>query len=183
MGGQVVELNDQSYKIKWFSLREYLWKRKFGYTPKFETTDIKWTVVNTHGLITVPLEMLRPSIHTERGNIRVPVEQTPHYAWIKDLVDGKDDTLSRAKYRSYIENYHSDAIDVAKSIELHLANVVKLVDEYKSTPHRSNSITIITSAPKRKWNICQYNVKIYDGVHRAAIAMALGHKAIRCMIK
>ena len=170
-------------KIKLFSLRELLWKRKFGYTPKHDTTDIRWAIVNTHGIINVPLKLLLPAIQTQKGNIRIKIEQTPHYAWIKDLVDGKDDTLSSKRYRLYIEPYHLDATDVEKSIRLHLESVVKLVHYYQSNPDKARSIAIITSAPKRKWHVFQYKVKIYDGVHRAAIAMALGHKTIQCMIK
>lgn len=169
--------------MKLFTLRDYLWKRKFSYISEPQTIDIGCTTVNTHGIITVPLKILLCGICTKNGNIRVPLEQTPHYQWIKDLVDGNDDSFSKENYREYLETFFSRDINFPWSTDEKLNNVMKMVSFYKSDAQRSQSITIITDAPKWKFYICSYVIKIYDGVHRAAIAMALGHKYIRCMVK
>ena len=170
-------------RSKHFSLREHLWKRKFGYKPKPNTVDIGWTMVDTHGVITVPIKMLRPSICTENGNVRVPLEKTPHYQWIKDLVDGNDDAVSKKKYRRYLEAFCSNDPCFPWNAEEKLDNMKKTVSLYKSDPERCRAVTIITSAPKRKFRVCPYTVKIYDGVHRASIAMALGNESILCLVK
>ena len=170
-------------KSRYFSLKEYLWKKKFDYKPDPKTIDIIWTRVNTHGIITAPVKILLPAIYTKNGNIRVPLEQTPHYLWIKDLVDGNDDSFSKENYRKYLEAFCSHDIHFPWSTEEKINNVIKMVSLYKSDAQKSQAITIITGAPKWKFYICSYVVKIYDGVHRAAIAMASGHKFIRCRVK
>jgi hypothetical protein len=170
-------------KMKLFTLRDYLWKKKFGYIFEPQTIDIGWTTVNTHGIITVPPKILSCGICTKNGNIRVPLEQTLHYQWIKDLVDGNDDSFSKENYRKYLEGFCSHDMCFPWTTDEKLNNVMKMVSLYKSDAQKSQPITIITGAPKWKFYICSYVIKIYDGVHRAAIAMALGHRSIRCMVK
>ena len=170
-------------KSKHLCLRGYLWKRRFGYKPEPKSIDLRWTTVITHGVITVPIKTLLPSMCTENGNVRVPIENTPHYQWIKDLVDGNDDAVSKENYRRYVEAFCSHDTYFPWSAEEKLNNVIKMVASYQSDPEKREAITIITAAPKRKFRVCPYAVKIYDGVHRAAIAMALGNKCIRCLVK
>ena len=170
-------------KPKRFALREHLWKRKFGYKPEPNTVDVGWTTVKTHGVIAVPVDILLPSVCTKNGNIRVPLRQTAHYHWIRDIVDENDDSASREEYKKYIEEFHLEHIYPQKSLEQRLNHVVEMVSSYKSDAEKSRSITIITGAPTRKFRVCPYAVKIYDGVHRAAIAMALGNTFIRCLVK
>jgi hypothetical protein len=170
-------------KLAHFSLREYLWKRKFGYISNPQVIDIGWTIVNVYGTITIPLDMLLAAISTKNGNIRVPIEQTPHYCWIKSLVDGEDDPVSREKYLEYNRLFQAKDVFMPNDMEKRLDHMKAQVSLYRSDIEKIKSIAIITSAPKRKFRMLPYAAKIYDGVHRACIMRAFGYKSIQCLVK
>lgn len=167
----------------YFSLREYLWKRKFDYMPDPQTVDMRWKTVCVHGTITVAIDMLLAAICTENGNIRVPVKQTQHYRWIKSLIDGVNDPVSRGEYIQYNKTFQSGDVNVPENVELWLDHMTAQVLQYKTNPDELKSIAIVTGAPKRKLYVGPYTAKIYDGVHRACIMRAFGYKTIRCLVK
>jgi hypothetical protein len=104
----------------------------------------------------------------------MPVEETPHYKWIKSLVLGNDDLHARDNYRDYLETYYPGE-DASAGLE----QVVSLVSLFKSKAG-SNLINIVTHPPMYYQGAdC---IVIYDGVHRSAIATALGQESIQCRL-
>ena len=155
-------------------LQELFWKHKFSYRRDPMPVDVRWGIVNTSGVIKVPLIIIRASIVTPTGNRLFKIEDTPHYPWIKALMEGHDDRYARAKYREYTETYWPE-----KSAEDALATVVALVESFRA--HRDTPITIVTLPPALIGYFDIY-VQICDGVHRAAIAKALGHEFVQCRL-
>jgi len=139
------------------------------------SVDIRWAIVNTHGFIRVPLGMLRAPIPTPEGELLMPIEATPHYPWIKSLVAGRDDVHLRDKYREHWAAYHH-----RDDTQARLEQVEALVESFKTRADHDSLITIVTHAPTR-YQGSDYIV-IYDGVHRSAIATALGHEFVRCRL-
>ena len=155
-------------------LYDLFWRIKFGYERNPMTIDVRWGIVDTSGVIQVPLIIIRASIATPTGNRLFKIEETPHYLWIKALIEGHDDRYARAKYREYTETYWPE-----ESAEDALATVVNLVESFRA--HHDTPITIVTLPPALIGDSDIY-VQIYDGVHRAAIAKALGHQFIQCRL-
>lgn len=159
-----------------FSLHDLFWRRKFGYKRDSETIDVGYGTVFTHGVIQVPLNVLRAPIHTPTGIRLMPIEETPHYQWIKALIEGNDDAYSRSKYREYVETFFPE-----EDTDAQLAKIVSLVSSFQSQSNGDSLITIVTHPPTRNRGSDSY-VVIYDGVHQSAIAKALGHTFIQCRL-
>lgn len=151
------------------------WRKKFGFKHDPMSVDVGWNVSDTSGVIQVPLNIVRAPIATPTGNQLVDIEDTPHYPWIKSLVEGHEDESARAKYRTYTETYWPE-----ENADDALTAVVGLVDSFRSH-HDDASITIITLPPELNEDSGFY-VQIYDGMHRASIAKALGHCFIQCRL-
>jgi len=90
------------------SLKDHFWMKAFGYRPMAHTEDIGWTVVHTHGIIKAPIHSLRASIQTAHGRERRTIAHTPHFAWIRHLVQGTDNHEARQGYIDYIETFSPD---------------------------------------------------------------------------
>ena len=139
------------------------------------SVDIHWAMVNTHGFIRAPLGILRAPIPTAEGELLMSVAETPHYPWIKSLVAGNDDVCLRDKYREHRAAYHP-----GEDTQDRLEQVVALVASFKARADHDSLITIVTHAPTR-YKGSDY-VVVLDGVHRSAIASALGHEFVRCRL-
>lgn len=162
--------------ISSFSVRDMFWRRQFSYKHDPQTVDVGWGTIRTSGVIQVPLHVLRAPIVTPMGTRLMAVEETPHYHWIKALIEGDDDAYSRDKYREYLETFYPE-VDLDEG----LADVVSLVSSLQTQSNSDSLITVVTHPPTRNRGSDPY-VVIYDGVHRSAIAKALGHKFIQCRL-
>jgi glycosyltransferase involved in cell wall biosynthesis len=156
-------------------LRDFVWRYRYGYTPDPLMVDVRWSSVRTHGFIKVPLNVLRSPIHTSAGIRLRPIEETPHYEWIRSLVAGHDDPSSRQAYRQYLETYYPEE-DMAAGLD----HVRATVSSFLSEILVDGSVEIVTYAPT--YYRGDHYIVIYDGVHRSAIAKALGHEIIRCRL-
>ncbi len=155
--------------------KDFLWRIKFGYKQDLINIDVRWATVFTHGIIKVPLNILRAPIVTSDGTQLMPIEDTPHYPWIKSIVEGCENLHLRDRYSSYLENYFPDDDKLVG-----LAQVIALVSSFKAAVNYHSIITIVTQIPVRYQG--SFYIVIYDGVHRAAIAKALGHEFIKCRL-
>ena len=150
--------------------------RKFNYVRAQEAVDVRWNLVKTHGFIMIPVDILRAPLVTPQGNGIFHIKETPHYKWIKSLVVGNDDEVARREYCEYIADFFPNS-----TVESEMENVLQLVDVFTSHADNDTQITIVTHSPKRVGK-SGFSVEIFDGLHRAAIATALGHLEIRCRI-
>jgi glycosyltransferase involved in cell wall biosynthesis len=156
--------------------RDLPWKRRYGFRPELQDFDLGFGRIGTFGIIRVPVDLLRSPILTEGGWNVTRLENTPHYGWIKDLAEERDDTDSRRAYRAYLEKFHPD-----EDIEYTLTKIVKLVSSIRAeTADSERVLTIATHPPARYRN--EFCAVIYDGNHRACIAKALGHSGIHCRL-
>lgn len=155
-----------------------LWRGKFDYRRDPKIIDVRWKTVYTKGMIRVPINILRAKITTREGKIAIPIEETPHYQWFKYFIEDNKNIYSDNKYREFIENFHPKV-----NVEEQLAYIQELARSIQSQPNSSSLITIVTYPPKINLRSGSYEVRIYDGVHRAAIAKVLGHRFIQCRIK
>jgi hypothetical protein len=155
--------------------RDLPWKRRYGFRPEFQDFDLGFGRIDTFGIIRVPVDLLRSPILTESGWKVTRLESTPHYRWIRDLADERDDTDSRREYRTYLERFHPD-----EDIEYTLAKIVKLVGAIREETADGRVLTIATHPPARYRS--EFCAVIYDGNHRACIAKALGHSHIDCRL-
>lgn len=157
------------------TMRDRAWKKKFGYQPAPAVADLGYGTIGTHGAIRIPLDMLRSPIMSPTGFKVVAVGETPHYRWIRDLVAGGDDSVSRKGYRQYLELYHLE-----DDIEASLAKVVDLVASIRAESAGGRELTVVTHPPSHfRDQLCAI---IFDGNHRASIAKALGHRHINCRL-
>jgi glycosyltransferase involved in cell wall biosynthesis len=159
-----------------FSLHDLFWRRQFGYRRDPKVFDAEWGTVQTSGVIKVSIDFLRAPIYTPTGLRLMLIEDTPHYHWLRCLIDGNDDTRSREKYREYIEDFFPEA-----DTDAQLAKIMRLATSFRSDSNSDSLVTIATFPPTRGQG-SELNVVIYDGVHRSAIAKALGHRFIQCRL-
>ncbi len=159
-------------------LEDRLWMKKFNYRPHLETEEISWTTVTTHGVILVPISALRATILTTEGRERRKITDTPHFRWIDSLVRGCEDLAARRGYHQYVETFFPD-LDADAAV----SGVVSLVTSIKASAYEDGALSVITGKPKRRLGVGPYFLKIYDGVHRSACALALGHQYIQCRIR
>jgi hypothetical protein len=155
-------------------LNELSWKRKFNYRFEQKTIDTRWSKVDTHGFIRAPLGILLAPMHTPNGKVLAAIEQTPHYRWIKTLISQNENPELKNQYREYLATYYPQ-----EDIEEGLRQVINLVDSVREQ-EPGYPLTIVTRAPK--FYRGSYYAVIFDGLHRAAIAQALGHKIIQCRL-
>lgn len=158
----------QSWKFN-----NFFWRRKFYYKKDPKIVDTGWSKSHTSGNIQVPLDILRANIWETSGLRSMIISETPHYQWIKDLVNKEDDTSSYQQYRRYIEIYFPEL-----EAEMQLNKVRELVRSFQSQ-EKPITISIVTNMPMKMGD---YFVEIVDGVHRTAIAKAFGHESIICQL-
>src|SRR3989338_3062199 len=94
--------------LNFYKPTSYRWKIKFHYTKEPKTIDILWTKVDTIGFINVPVDIISAGILTPLGLQMKQLEETPHFKLVKDLIENKDDSESRAKYYNYINTFFPD---------------------------------------------------------------------------
>jgi len=162
-----------SFPVKVCLNYNFSWPKEFNFKPEKVIVDVRWGKVDTYGIIRVPLNQIYAPLVTPTGNRLFKIEETPHYQWIKALVDGRNDRFVRAKYKEYIQTYFPEG-NLAE-----MEDVPELVKSFQSK--RDTPITIITLPPALNEN-ADIHVVVYDGVHRSAIAKAFGHKLIECRL-
>ena len=161
-------------KIK--NLSDSPWKKRFKYQYYKQTIDINNSPININGLIEVPVNRLRARIWTPAGLRSMPIKNTPHYKWIKDLIDGIKNDASYTIYKNYIQTFFPE-IDCAIAKK----NITNLVKSFSPRRNIKKSITIATFPPSRKPGSL-YSIIIFDGIHRSAIAEALGDETVNCQL-
>jgi|SRR3989344_1825742 len=176
IGRQVVKKMSKLLKErKFYTIDSFIWRHKYNFINQPKTVDIVWAKVNTIGTITVSLEIMRALLHTNKGLRIMALENTPHYKWIKDIISGKDDFISRSLYYDYIKNFFPN-----ENTESQLKKIKKMALSYKNQSEES-VYEIVSFPPARNENF-NYRVIIFDGNHRVAIAKALGHKSLKCYL-
>ena len=168
-------------KIKLFlqkiqSLSDIPWKKQFNFSSGNQSINIDKVSVDTYGLIEVPVNMLLARIWTSTGLKLRPVKDTPHFQWIKYLVKNNINVPLHSNYRTYVQTFFP-GVDIG----LLKKNVITLVKPYTSEKNSNQPITIVIYPPFRNTN-SSFSVVIFDGIHRAVIAKALGHKTVNCRI-
>lgn len=161
--------------ISRFSFYDISWRRKYSYKVDPKSIDVRWSNVDTCGIIKIPINILLAPIVTPSGNRLFTIEETPHYPWIKSLVEGNEMMHLREKYREYLATYYPEEDTVAG-----LEQVVALVSSFKSGESHPSLITIVAHLPVH-YKGSDY-VVIFDGVHRSAVAKAMGHEFIQCRL-
>jgi glycosyltransferase involved in cell wall biosynthesis len=151
------------------------WKRRFGFRREISTVDLGFGTIEAWGRMRLPLELLRCPLLSHGGWRVLPLEHTPHYAWISDLVERRDDTGSRQAYRRYIELFHPEEQPTEA-----LAKVEELVRTLASMQSHQQPVTIAVHPPAVYRG--QYCAVIYDGNHRACIAKATRQRHIDCRV-
>ncbi len=160
------------------TLREYCspaWKKKFNYKREPKILDVGWGKVNTIGSIIIPIDALYARIWIIDSLKIKPLEKTPHYRWIKDILEHKDDSLSRAAYYEYSKTFFPE-----EDPDLQLVNIKKMALAFKEQ-NDIHTAPIMTFPPFRMED-GSYHVVLCDGVHRSCIAKILGKKFITCRI-
>jgi len=158
----------------WLLFNVLFWKFSFHYKKDAQIVDVRWRTVETIGVIDAPIDLIFAPICTEKGNQLMHIENTPHYRWIKDLIEGKVNDLNKNEYFQYNRQYFPD-----ENADEQLNDVTRLVSEISS--QKNPTIEILTYPPNEILR-SDISFRIFDGVHRAAIAKSLGYKIIKCRI-
>lgn len=158
-----------------FTPSNLTWKRKYNYVREPKIIDISWQKVYTTGVIVVPIDSIYGRIRTSKGLKITPIEDTPHYQWINDIIKGGDDSLSRAVYYDYSKKFFPEEDPLTQ-----LDAVKKMVMSFKEKGDIEKA-DILTFPPAIKKD-GSYCVVLYDGTHRLSIAKALGRKFIKCHV-
>jgi hypothetical protein len=161
--------------IRLFFRNDSIWKKKFSFVSEHKEMDMIWQKVHTMGFVTVPLKNLLARIWTKSGIKEIPIEETPHYAWIKDIIENKDDSNSRTIYYQYVKTYFP-----RENVELRMERTKKMIFSFGNKKN-IHELPLVVSFPIKKTNN-EYDFIIYDGAHRASIAKALGEKEMQCYI-
>ena len=156
----------------------FLLARDFHYEHNPKLIDVGWKKVQSYGAFRCPIRFLRASIGTNKGKTLVKIEQTPHYRYVQGLVGGNIDSSTREVLSHYIKTFLPESIP-----EEVLEKTANLVKSMVQDPDFASKVSIVTYPPKRIRGTSAYEVRIYDGVHRACIANAMGYKYIRCRMK
>lgn len=159
-----------------FSLINFSLRKKFHYKYDPKNIDVGWGNIYTYGTIKIPLNILRANIYTPTGMRLVPIEETPHYQWINDLIQGNDNTDSYSKYHEYVKTFFPEL-----NTDEQLDKIKNLVRSILSQPNKNSQITITVYTSKYNRNSFPYII-IFDGNHRAAIAKSLGYNFIQCRL-
>lgn len=164
--------------LKSFFLYRFLWGKKFGYKHDPKAIDVGWNKVQTYGVFQCPVKFLQASIPTTTGQKLVPIEQTLHYQYIQSLIKGENGQSIRDMYRQYVEKFYP-----SRNPEDKLNETAKLIKSIVFESGFDPSKSIVTYPPKFNWGSGVYEVRIYDGLHRAAIAKELGYNFIQCRLR
>jgi len=157
-------------------------ERKFEYRSDPGEVDVRWATLKTRGTAVLPIAVLRPALRTPDGNVRVRIEEMPHYSWIRDSVRGNDDARSRHAYLEYVRRWIEEDVGSPYSPEARLAHFERLVRDFLTGNRPVSSLFVVSAPPKRRHRVGAVIAKLYDGVHRAALARALGEETIRSLI-
>ncbi|MDO8604207.1 MAG: hypothetical protein Q7K40_02285 [bacterium] len=158
-----------------FSPSNIAWRRKFNYVREPKIIDISWQKVYTTGVIVVPIDEVYGRIRTLEGLKITPIKNTPHYQWINDIINGADDSVSRATYYDYSKKFFPEE-DAGNQLNI----IVEMAKSFKKQGGIENT-DIVTFLPVLNEN-STYFVVLYDGTHRLSIATALGYKFIKCHV-
>lgn len=160
----------------WYWLPLNIFRRK-GLSSRYEkkTVDLGWATVRTIGTIQISINDVYAPIMTAQGKVLLPIKETPHYQWIQSLVARNEDIRHRNEYRAYLEKYYQKHY---ADVNSGLRHVEKLVDAFRD---KKTLFSIIAFHPRPLAGNPQAAV-IFDGVHRAAIAKALGHEQLKCQL-
>jgi len=161
-------------KYYYLAFNYFSGKYPWNYKQDIRKTDVRWGIVDTLGTIDVPLEQIVAPICTSHGNQIMQIANTPHYRWIKNLVEGNSDVVSKMEYYQYNKTFFPE-----DNAEEQSDSIMRLVAEFQKK--QDFTIEIVICPPKKLFHFPPPFV-IFDGVHRAAIAKAFGHKTIRCRI-
>lgn len=160
-------------KLMFFTPTNFVWQKKFNYKKNPKIIDIAWQKIYTTGVITVPIDIIHTRIRTLEGLQIIPLGDTPHYQWIKNIIKNKNDSVSRTKYYNYSKTFFSEEDPHAQ-----LVAVKKMALSFKERKN-IHTVDIVAFPPTLKQE-SDYCVVLYDGIHRVSIAKALGHKSIKC---
>lgn len=173
--------NNLTYKIirKTPNLLKYkpndiFWRLKYKYKKISLCSDVGWGSVQAHGVIKVPISHLRARIFTPTGMKPIIIENTPHFKWINDLINCNNDEATRKIYKKYMELYFPEENSLKQQ-----EKVINLVQSFKETEKPLFTINTYHPLKQRKSGYC---VMIYDGVHRASIAKAMGYQIVECQL-
>jgi hypothetical protein len=163
-------------KIK-SALWSRIWHGVFEYRKGFRIVDMGWKVVRSQGAALVPVDLLRARIRTPDGIQIHRIEETPHYEWIRCFVDGREHSGSDLGYREYIKAYEPDC-DVEKRLEevRYLTGAIA-----KGLVQNSLEHAIVVFPPEFSLR-GDVGFHIMDGVHRAAIAKAVGVTRVHVLV-
>jgi len=154
-----------------------LWKILFNYQKKAMLIDIGWNTVKTSAIICVPIEFIRAGIETKEGIKSLRLEETPHYKYIKSIIDNTNIESEYLDYEYYMKTYQKGRNTEDDKNKLYeIANDISC--KFKSGINDCFIITNIPNISLRQGLI----VELYDGVHRAVIAKACGIKIINCLL-
>lgn len=151
------------------------WKEIFAFSPGNDIIDVGWQKTKTIGTIMIPADKILGRIRTRNGLQIMPLEKTPHYRWLKDILLRRDDTASRNDYYEYSRIFFPD-----ENPNEQLQNIKKMALEFQAGGH-INTAPIVTFIPSRLKG-GDYTAVLYDGTHRTAIARILGHKRLKCYV-
>jgi hypothetical protein len=149
------------------------WKTEFNYTKEPKVIDVGWGDVRTTGFITIPIDILYARIHTSQGLKIQPLEETPHYGWIRDILAGTDDSISRARYYEYSKVFFPE-----EDPDAQLAAIKKMALAFREQKD-IHTAPIVTFLPCLMTD-SSYRVVLYDGTHRSIIAKLLGQTTLTC---
>jgi hypothetical protein len=149
-------------------LADRRWMKDMAFKPERATVDLGFTTADTFGEIAAPVELLRSPIMTPVGVKVVRLDETPHYLWIKRLIDRTNDEEARDAYRTYLELYHPD-----DDVEGTILKISDLAERIREESAKGQLVSIVTHPPAQYRG--EFCAVIYDGNHRASIAKALGH--------
>lgn len=149
------------------------WKSKYGYISEKKIIDTGFDVVETEGLMIVPIDILRANIWTTKGLISLPISSAPHYVWIRDVIHGKLGK-SEVEYRNYIAKYYKDE-HVNDSIIETKKMIKSILDK-----NDIEKIEIVVFPPIEKNG--NMEITIFDGNHRTALRKVKGYDHIKVRI-
>lgn len=152
---------------------------KLNYNFTFENKRLQtgYGKVFTKGKIKVPIKELVANIWTESGCRATTIENTPHYRWIKDLLEVNESQKTQDNYHKYLSLYYPE-----ENASQGLKKVKKFISSYQGSKNKEEFLTIVISLPGIQNIFTSPNFQIIDGVHRAALACALGKKEIYCRL-
>lgn len=149
------------------------WKSKYEYIPEKKFINTGFDTIETIGMMTVPISILRANILTPKKHLSLSISQTPHYAWIYDMVHGKTGK-SEKEYRKYIARYYPH-----QSLDESIRQTKKIIQSILSKKDVENIEIVVFPPIEKNGNIY---ITIFDGNHRAAITKAMGYNYIKVRV-